>query len=98
MQDVKLSRREREKLRQRQDMLAAALEAVEGADVFIAAAAVADYRPQHNADKKIKKTADDITIALTKLVSPKQVESLPLMSKVSLAKCLIEYISTHLIA
>ncbi|RLA46461.1 MAG: bifunctional phosphopantothenoylcysteine decarboxylase/phosphopantothenate--cysteine ligase CoaBC [Gammaproteobacteria bacterium] len=144
-----------------QDMLAAALEAVEGADVFIAAAAVADYRPQHNADKKIKKTADDITIALTKnpdivatiaaltnrpftvgfaaethnlenyarkklldknldliiandvsdksigfnsddnqvtLVSPKQVESLPLMSKVSLAKCLIEYISTHLIA
>ncbi|MBV1931458.1 MAG: bifunctional phosphopantothenoylcysteine decarboxylase/phosphopantothenate--cysteine ligase CoaBC [Porticoccaceae bacterium] len=48
------------------DMLAASLEAVKGADIFIAAAAVADYRPEHSAGQKIKKTDDDISIALTK--------------------------------
>ncbi len=48
------------------DMLAASLEAVVGADIFIAAAAVADYRPEHSADQKIKKTGDNINIALTK--------------------------------
>ncbi|HAD09039.1 MAG TPA: bifunctional phosphopantothenoylcysteine decarboxylase/phosphopantothenate--cysteine ligase CoaBC [Porticoccaceae bacterium] len=49
-----------------QDMLEAALEAVEGADIFIASAAVADYRPAQCADQKIKKKDDDITITLTK--------------------------------
>lgn len=48
------------------DMLAASLEAVKGADIFIAAAAVADYRPEQCADQKIKKTGDDISIAMTK--------------------------------
>ncbi|HCO61374.1 MAG TPA: bifunctional phosphopantothenoylcysteine decarboxylase/phosphopantothenate--cysteine ligase CoaBC [Porticoccaceae bacterium] len=49
-----------------QDMLEAALEAVEGADIFIASAAVADYRPAQCADQKIKKKDGDITITLTK--------------------------------
>lgn len=49
-----------------QDMLSAALNAVEHADIFIAAAAVADYRPLTSADQKIKKSADTLSIALTK--------------------------------
>lgn len=49
-----------------QDMLSAALSAVVQADIFIAAAAVADYRPLTSADQKIKKSADTLSIALTK--------------------------------
>tara|TARA_R110000787_G_scaffold8220_4_gene27466 strand:- start:108527 stop:109723 length:1197 start_codon:yes stop_codon:yes gene_type:complete len=49
-----------------QDMLSAALSAAEQADIFIAAAAVADYRPLTSADQKIKKSADTLSIALTK--------------------------------
>ncbi len=49
-----------------QDMLEASLEAVKGAAIFIASAAVADYRPAQCADQKIKKKDDDITITLTK--------------------------------
>ncbi len=41
------------------DMHAASLEAAGQADIFIASAAVADYRPRDYADQKIKKTADD---------------------------------------
>lgn len=48
------------------DMLAAALDEVEGADIFIAAAAVADYRPASVADQKIKKNDDDMYIQLVK--------------------------------
>jgi len=48
------------------DMLAAALEEVEGADIFIAAAAVADYRPVDRATQKIKKNADEMYIQLVK--------------------------------
>lgn len=46
------------------DMLAAALDEVEGADIFIAAAAVADYRPASVAEQKIKKNDDDMYIKL----------------------------------
>ena len=48
------------------DMLAASLEAAQDADIFIAAAAVADYRPAHIEAHKIKKTSNDIAISLTK--------------------------------
>jgi phosphopantothenoylcysteine decarboxylase / phosphopantothenate---cysteine ligase len=141
------------------DMLSASLKAVEGADIFIAAAAVADYRPEHSAEQKIKKTGDNISIALAKnpdivatvaalnnrpftvgfaaethelesharkkllnknldlviandvsdksigfnsddnqvtLISSDHIESLPLMSKASLAKQLIEYVANRL--
>ncbi len=48
------------------DMLAAALDEVEGADIFIAAAAVADYRPASVAEQKIKKNDDDMYLQLVK--------------------------------
>jgi len=48
------------------DMLAAALDEVEDADIFIAAAAVADYRPASVAEQKIKKSDDDMHIQLVK--------------------------------
>jgi len=48
------------------DMLTAALNAVEGADIFIAAAAVADYRPASVAEQKIKKSDDEMYIELVK--------------------------------
>ncbi|MBL4780620.1 MAG: bifunctional phosphopantothenoylcysteine decarboxylase/phosphopantothenate--cysteine ligase CoaBC [Porticoccaceae bacterium] len=47
-------------------MLEAALHEVEGADIFIAAAAVADYRPASIAEQKIKKNDDDMYIQLVK--------------------------------
>lgn len=48
------------------DMLEAVEQAVAGADVFIATAAVADYRPQVVAGQKIKKSADVLTLELVK--------------------------------
>lgn len=48
------------------DMLAAAQAAAAGADVFIATAAVADYRPATVAEQKIKKSADVIALELVK--------------------------------
>jgi len=48
------------------DMLAAVESAVAGADVFIATAAVADYRPARVADQKIKKSADTLSIELVR--------------------------------
>jgi len=48
------------------DMLAAAETAVDGADIFIAAAAVADYRPVHPSDRKIKKTSENLALELTR--------------------------------
>lgn len=48
------------------EMHAAATEAATEADLFIATAAVADYRPVEIADQKIKKSGDEITIQLTK--------------------------------
>jgi phosphopantothenoylcysteine decarboxylase/phosphopantothenate--cysteine ligase len=47
-------------------MDAATREAVAGADVFIASAAVADYRPTNPADRKIKKTEACLSIDLTR--------------------------------
>ncbi len=49
-----------------QDMLNASLEAVKNADIFIATAAVADYRPAQVANQKIKKSGDELTIQLVK--------------------------------
>jgi phosphopantothenoylcysteine decarboxylase/phosphopantothenate--cysteine ligase len=48
------------------EMLAAAEAAARGADVFIAAAAVADYRPVEPSDRKIKKTAETLRLELTR--------------------------------
>jgi phosphopantothenoylcysteine decarboxylase / phosphopantothenate---cysteine ligase len=44
------------------DMLAAVLREVEGIDIFISTAAVADYRPAHPAEQKIKKTSDTLDL------------------------------------
>lgn len=49
-----------------QEMREAVLAALPGADVFIGVAAVADYRPAQRAEHKIKKTADEMTIVLTR--------------------------------
>ncbi len=49
-----------------QEMCDAVLEHVKSADALIMAAAVADYRPSSQAEQKIKKSEDDLTIALTK--------------------------------
>lgn len=46
------------------DMLAAVLAEVERADIFISTAAVADYRPTHTHDQKIKKTSDRIDLSM----------------------------------
>lgn len=48
------------------EMHDACLQAVQGADVFIGAAAVADYRPDQVATQKIKKSADQLTLALVR--------------------------------
>lgn len=49
-----------------QEMCDAVLRHLEGADALIMAAAVADYRPATESAQKIKKSAGDLTIALTK--------------------------------
>lgn len=49
------------------DMHAAVMQAVaDGADIFIGAAAVADYRPAHVAHDKLKKSGSDETLTLTR--------------------------------
>ncbi|UTW44430.1 bifunctional phosphopantothenoylcysteine decarboxylase/phosphopantothenate--cysteine ligase CoaBC [bacterium SCSIO 12696] len=48
------------------DMHSAAIEHAAGTDLFIATAAVADYRPVQMAEQKIKKSGDEITLQLTK--------------------------------
>lgn len=53
-----------------EDMLQAALGEVDSADVFIAAAAVADYRPATCADHKIKKTVTADTLELKLIKNP----------------------------
>ncbi|HFD80604.1 MAG TPA: bifunctional phosphopantothenoylcysteine decarboxylase/phosphopantothenate--cysteine ligase CoaBC [Gammaproteobacteria bacterium] len=47
-----------------QEMLQAVLERMEGCRLFIATAAVADYRPRHPAQEKIKKQADELVLRL----------------------------------
>ena len=49
-----------------QQMLEACQTAVSSADIFIATAAVADYTPALVADQKIKKSTDELSLALTK--------------------------------
>ena len=46
------------------DMLAAVLRELPGTDVFISTAAVADYRPVHAAQHKIKKTSDTLEVSM----------------------------------
>lgn len=47
-----------------EDMLSAVSAVIEGADVFVSAAAVADYAPAEIAASKIKKSADDMVLNL----------------------------------
>ncbi len=49
-----------------QEMHSAALELAQQSDIFIACAAVADYRPEVCAQQKIKKNDDDMTITMVK--------------------------------
>ncbi len=50
-----------------EEMLQAVLAVIEGADIFVGVAAVADYRPVSSATQKIKKTgADGMTLELVK--------------------------------
>ena len=56
------------KVRSAQEMCEAVLKNVERADALIMAAAVADYRPSTGSSQKIKKSSDDMNIALTKTV------------------------------
>ena len=46
------------------DMAQAVKECAQEQDIIIKAAAVADYRPMHTADEKMKKTDDDMSILL----------------------------------
>ena len=48
------------------DMLEAALGCLSDCDIFIASAAVADYRPAHIETQKIKKSGDEIQLTLVK--------------------------------
>ncbi|CAM3605615.1 bifunctional phosphopantothenoylcysteine decarboxylase/phosphopantothenate--cysteine ligase CoaBC [Pontibacter korlensis] len=51
-----------------EEMYKAVLKYAEAADVWVFAAAVADYRPKTVADRKIKKAGDELTIELVKNV------------------------------
>ncbi len=53
-------------VRSAQDMHEAVQEQAGGADIFIATAAVADYRPAAPAEKKIKKTTDTLSLELVR--------------------------------
>ncbi len=53
-------------VRDARSMHAQALSAAPNADLFIAAAAVADYRPAHQSLQKIKKSSDETQITLVK--------------------------------
>jgi phosphopantothenoylcysteine decarboxylase/phosphopantothenate--cysteine ligase len=46
------------------DMLAAVLQEIEGTDIFISTAAVADYRPTRTYDQKIKKSSDHLDLSM----------------------------------
>lgn len=53
-----------------EDMMQAALDQIGEVDIFIAAAAVADYRPALRADQKIKKTSGADTLELKLIKNP----------------------------
>ena len=50
------------------DMLAAVLKEVEGSDIFISTAAVADYRPAHPPEHKIKKSSERLAVEMERTV------------------------------
>jgi len=50
------------------DMLAGVLREVEGCDIFISTAAIADYRPAQPANQKIKKTSDTLDLSMERTV------------------------------
>jgi phosphopantothenoylcysteine decarboxylase/phosphopantothenate--cysteine ligase len=50
------------------DMLAAVLANIEGTDIFVATAAVADYRPANPVECKIKKTSESMDIKMERTV------------------------------
>jgi phosphopantothenoylcysteine decarboxylase/phosphopantothenate--cysteine ligase len=50
------------------EMLAAVLREVEGVDFFISTAAVADYRPAHPPEQKIKKSAERLAVDMERTV------------------------------
>jgi len=49
-----------------EEMLQAVLTHIEGADIFIGVAAVADYRPEKTSTNKVKSTTDKLTLELVK--------------------------------
>lgn len=49
-----------------QQMFDAAMSVIDGADIYIGAAAISDYRPEHPADQKIKKHADTFELKMVK--------------------------------
>ncbi len=55
-----------ERVETAQQMLEATLQAVQGADIVIAAAAVADYRPAQVMQHKIKKNSEQLSVTLVK--------------------------------
>ena len=55
---------ERRDVRSAAEMHAAVMQAVDGADLFVAAAAVADYTPAAPAGHKLKKTDPDLSLSL----------------------------------
>ena len=50
------------------DMLAAVERELPGTDVYVSTAAIADYRPAHPAERKIKKTESSLDLALERTV------------------------------
>jgi phosphopantothenoylcysteine decarboxylase/phosphopantothenate--cysteine ligase len=58
------ARVERVAVESAQEMHRAVMEALQGTELFIGCAAVADYRPVAVADQKIKKNADEMTLRL----------------------------------
>jgi phosphopantothenoylcysteine decarboxylase/phosphopantothenate--cysteine ligase len=50
------------------DMLAATLDNLDGVDIFIATAAVADYRPASPVESKIKKTSESLDLKMERTV------------------------------
>jgi phosphopantothenoylcysteine decarboxylase / phosphopantothenate---cysteine ligase len=63
------------------DMLAASLQAAQGCDVFIGAAAVADYRPAQIAAHKLKKTAATASLQLELVQNPDIVASIAALAQ-----------------
>lgn len=48
------------------EMLDAAMEHASGCDIIIASAAVSDWRPEHRADQKVKKTDEDLVVRMVR--------------------------------